>query len=177
MTSSHKRLVALPVVAALSLGIVGGTYYVVNRAAIPPSAREQVMNELTLTLTDGSTLDVSQFEEEPIIVVSWATWCSLCRGVLDTASAVQTHFGDRVTVIAVNRKEDESIVRDFRAAFPLPENIIYTRDDADAYYLKSGGQGMPEVVVYDSKGNLALHLLSIPTKDELINAVTPLFES
>jgi hypothetical protein len=89
---------------------------------------------------------------------------------------VQTRFGERITTIAVNRKEDAQIVRDYRAAFPLPQNITYTQDAGDAYYARSGGQSMPEVILYDSEGNLVVHLLELPTVEELSTLISPLLE-
>jgi thiol-disulfide isomerase/thioredoxin len=153
--------------------VVAGTYYLAHHQE-EVSARDRVMGEVVLTLESGTTLDTESLEGKPTVVMSWATWCPECLGILTVLSRVENHFADSVTTIAVNRKEDEQIVRDYRTHYALPDNIIYTKDVADAYYQQSGGHSMPEVVVYDQKGALIAHFLALPTEAELIDIISPL---
>jgi thiol-disulfide isomerase/thioredoxin len=142
-------------------------YYVVNRTPEPPPELERVMEDVVLTLSDGTTLDATTLGGRPTVVVSWATWCPDCLGLLTTLGAIKERYGEKINAIAVNRKDDEQVVRDYRVAYTLPDTITYTRDSDDVYYKKSGGQAMPEVVVYDKDGNMSAHLLAIPTEEEL----------
>jgi thiol-disulfide isomerase/thioredoxin len=163
------------VVAIVACAIVAGTYYViVLRHAALPTAREAAFHNVALTTEDGHSFDATQFGKKPVVVATWATWCPSCTEMLITLGAVKETFGDRIEVIAVNRKEEKSTIDSFRQAVSLPKNITYVTDGADAYFKNSDGRSMPEILVYDKEGKMTVHALAALSKDELVKALQDL---
>lgn len=175
ISPSTKRLVVLCVVGMVACALVAGTYYVVVlRHRTLPTAREVAFHNVTLTTEDGHSFDSTQLGKKPMIVATWATWCPSCTEMLVTLEKVKEIFGDRVEIIAVNRKEEKSTIDSFRAAFALPKNLTYVNDGSDAYFKNSDGRSMPEISIYDQNGNIREHALAAMSKDELTHILDDL---
>lgn len=168
VSPSAQRLLVLILIAIVACTIVAGTYYViVLRHQALPTARETAFHNVALTTEDGHSFDATQFGKKPVVVATWATWCPSCTDMLSTLGAVKDTFGDRVEIIAVNRKEEKSTIDSFRAAVSLPKNLTYVTDGADAYFKNSDGRSMPEIIIYDSEGKMREHALAALSKDEM----------
>lgn len=168
MSRSTRRLIVLIGIACIACTVVAGTYYmVVVRHAVLPTAKEVAFHNVTLTKEDGHSFDSTQLGRKPMIVATWATWCPSCTEMLSTLGAVKETFGDRIEILAVNRKEEKSTIDSFRASVSLPKNLTYVADGADAYFKNSDGRSMPEIIVYDKDGKMHAHALAAMTKEEL----------
>jgi|GEM_PF-3884796 len=175
---STLRVFALIAIALVSFAIIGLTYYeFVLKHRIGVSARETAFHNVALTTEDGRGFDSTQLGKKPMIVATWATWCPSCSDMLTTLGAVKAAYGDRIEVIAVNRKEEKSTVDSFRAAVSLPKNITYVTDGADAYFKNSDGRSMPEIIIYDKEGKLREHALAALNKAEIIKILEDLLQS
>ncbi len=172
ISPSTRRLIVLTAVATVACLLVAGTYYVVVlRHATLPTAREVAFHNVTLATEDGHSFDSTQLGKKPMVVATWATWCPSCTDMLTTLGAVKETFGDRVEIVAVNRKEEKSTIDSFRASVSLPKNITYVTDGADAYFKNSDGRSMPEIIIYDKDGKMHEHALAAMTKDELMKTL------
>jgi thiol-disulfide isomerase/thioredoxin len=161
------------VVAAAAL-IVGGAAYYFYTVNTGPTPREVAFTDVTLTTETGDPIDLTSFADAPVVVVSWATWCPSCIDALAVASRAKEKYPE-LEVLAVNRKEEQMIIDDYREAYQMPSGIVYARDDIDKYFKNIIGTSMPEVLVYDRDGGLRAHLLAPPTDDELAQIIDPLF--
>lgn len=168
MGSAYSRITLLIGVLCAAAALVVGTYLVVEfRSAAPENVREKSLSGIALTLENGETLDVAQFDGTPVIIVVWATWCPSCLEALTAAASVKEQYGDRVAVIALNRTEEQRIIDDYRNAVLLPRTITYVNDSDDAFFERVSGTSMPEVVVYGGDGSLITHLIASPSAEEL----------
>lgn len=168
ISPSTQRLIVLSVVAVVACALVIGTYYVVVlRHRAVPTAREVAFHNVALTTEDGKSFDSTQFGKKPTVVATWATWCPSCTDMLTTLGSVKETFGDRVEIVAVNRKEEKSTIDSFRVSVALPKTLTYVTDAGDAYFKNSDGRSMPEIIVYDKEGTMRVHALAAMSKEEL----------
>ena len=126
MPVSQKKQLALLLVIILSGILIASTYYFVllRKGADTRSDIVRTFEGTTLTLESGESLDVSYFGVTPVVVISWATWCPLCTDALAQFSQIKETYGDRVVIVAVNRKEEPSIIENYRAAIGLPKKRL-----------------------------------------------------
>lgn len=164
----------LALVAAVVLILIYGRSWWNEYTA--PSARESAFEGVTLTTESGEPLALESTEGKPLIIVSWATWCPECLTALKVAAEAKDRLGDRISVIAVNRKEERQIINDYRSAYELPDQVTYSLDSTDRYFMNVDGISMPEVLVYDSKGALVRRYLDAPQPDEFESVLNPLLK-
>lgn len=166
--SLRKQLVLLLVIILAGI-LIASTYYVVvlYKEKDTRSDIVRTFEGTALTLENGESLDIARFGTNPVVVISWATWCPLCTDALWMFSRVKETYGDKVVVVAVNRKEEASIVEDYRDSVGLPKNIVFVNDTADGYFKNVDGRSMPEILFYDRNGTLATHLIAPPSEAEL----------
>lgn len=175
ISPSTQRLGVLIVVAVVACALVVGTYYVVVlRHRLVPTAREVAFHNVVLTTEDGHSFDSTQLGKKPMVVATWATWCPSCTEMLTTLGSVKETLGDRVEIVAVNRKEEKSTIESFRASVSLPKNLTYVTDGADAYFKNSDGRSMPEIIIYDKEGKMREHALEALSKEELTKVLQDL---
>ncbi len=141
-----------------------------------PSAREVALDGVVLTTESGEPLALESTDGKPLVIVSWATWCPECLTALRVAAQSKERHGDRISVIAVNRKEEKTIINDYRAAYDLPTEVTYVLDSADHYFMNVDGISMPEVLVYDSKGALVRRYLDAPQPEEFESLLSSLLK-
>ncbi len=139
-----------------------------------PTPRESAFADVSLTTEAGEPIDLGAFTDAPAVVVSWATWCPSCIEAIAVAVRAKERHPE-LQVLAVNRKEEQMIIDDYREMYQMPTGATYARDDVDRYFKNITGTSMPEVLVYDRAGGLVAHLLAPPTDDELAQIVGPLF--
>lgn len=166
-------IVCVVVLIGIVLVVFGRSWW---EGLTTPPARESAFEGVMLTTESGEPLSLESTEGKPLIIVSWATWCPECLTALRVAAEVQERYGDRVNVVAVNRKEERAIIDDYRNAYPLPASVTYSLDSDDRYFKNVDGISMPEVLVYDSKGALVKRYLDAPQKDDLETVLASIIE-
>lgn len=159
-----RILAIVALIAAVVLILIYGRSWWNEYTA--PSARESAFDGVVLTTETGEPLSLESTEGKPLIIVSWATWCPECLTALRVAATAKERHGDRISVVAVNRKEERQIISDYRAAYELPASVTYSLDSTDRYFMNVDGISMPEVLVYDSSGDLARRYLDAPQPEE-----------
>lgn len=69
--------------------------------------------DFTATLVDGSSFTLSEQQGKVVLLNFWATWCGPCVGELPAFTRLVDTYGDKLSLLAVNSREDDQTVRDF----------------------------------------------------------------
>ena len=114
---------------------------------------------LALQLEDynGSNIPLSDFKGRPLVINSWAAWCPFCRKELVDFAAAQKEFGDKVTIIAVDRAETRETAKKYTDEIGVTEDMIFLLDPRDIFYQSIGGFSMPETIFIDKSGAVSIH--------------------
>ncbi len=66
----------------------------------------------TATTLNGGSINLADYlGKRPVILNFWATWCPNCIRDMPNLDQLSREFGDQVTVVAVNLREDPATVR------------------------------------------------------------------
>ena len=104
-----------------------------------------------LTNLAGEQVRLSQFTQQPVILVFWATWCPYCKKLLPGMERLHTKYGSSgLTILAVNIKEDwqpKTYWRNHQYSF----DALLAGDDVAEIY---GVTGTPSVVFIEPLGKV-----------------------
>ena len=117
---------------------------------------------------------LADFLGTPLVVNSWAVWCPFCLKELPDFAEVQKEFGERITIIAIDRAESLSKTRSYTDDLGITDNLIFLLDPDDLFYRAIGGFSMPETIFVDSVGNIWEHKRGIMSIEEIRNKVEQL---
>lgn len=135
------------------------------------AAQALIIEDEGKSFTDltGTPISINDSFGQVIVVMSWASWCPQCGKDLETLGNVAQEFKDKgVTVMAINRSEDKYTAERYLATLPpLPSELKMMLDGDDFYFNHSAGYAMPETVVFDEGGSIALQVHGEINKDEL----------
>jgi thiol-disulfide isomerase/thioredoxin len=92
---------------------------------------------------------------KPVLLEFWATWCSICKGLLPQLDAVHRTFGDAVELVGINVTVNDSKprIRRYLAEHRPPFRVLY--DDTGAGVRAFDVPGTSFIVVVDRAGNVA----------------------
>jgi thiol-disulfide isomerase/thioredoxin len=116
---------------------------------------------------DGNTVRLSGFQGTVAVVNSWATWCPFCVDELVDFAKLQEEFGDIITVIAIDRAESPSKVKEFGENLGVAGRMLFLLDPDDSFYESIGGFSMPETIFIDAGGNIRVHKRGPMKLDEM----------
>src|SRR5580698_6835807 len=119
----------------------------------------------TLPARGGSTVNLSQFKGQVVMINFWASWCVPCRKempLLETMYKKYKPLG--FTLLSVNvepeQKDAESFLKDTPVSFPV---LFDPKSKVSGLY---NVQGMPTTVFIDKKGAVRLMHVSYQAGDE-----------
>lgn len=121
---------------------------------LTPLAEQPEAPDFELTDIDGKTHRLSEYRGKVLIVNFWATWCPPCR---EEMPSMQRAWGlleqDGILMLAVNVGEDEDIIFQFMANYPVEFPLLMDRDSSvvGAWPVR----GLPTTFVVDPEGRLA----------------------
>jgi peroxiredoxin len=105
----------------------------------------------SLTDLKGETVTLSQFRGQPVVINFWATWCVPCRKEIPAFQrAFEAHQTEGLVILAVNQKEEASLVEPYVAEFDLSFEILYDADGAVSKTYQV--TGLPRTVFVDRQG-------------------------
>lgn len=105
----------------------------------------------------GKTVSFADFAGKPLVINSWAAWCPFCKQELPDFAAAQKEFGDKVTIIAIDRAESLNIAKGYTDSQGTTGKLIFLLDPSDSFYQSIGGFSMPETIFVDKDGNIVDH--------------------
>ncbi len=184
MTGEKQQYTKTFVVLLIILGVLGFlTYSVIS----PYGMFSDLKNDLKTIAPeesasyrdlDGNPVDLASFRGKPLVVNAWATWMPFSQTELPLLASMQEQYGDRVTILAINRMEDTILIRSFLETFGIKqEGLIFLTDPTDFFYRAIDGYAMPETIFYRSDGVIQNHVRGTLTESDLIRFIDTLIAS
>ncbi len=149
----HKQLLIAGGIAFV-IGISLAYYFFTRPTPGAETFREEY--NLTLRSYDGEEVPLSEFKRSIIVAHTWASWCPYCGAELQNLVELKKEFGDKITILAVNRAESLEEARAFTDPLGL-SGIEILLDPDDAFFRSIGGYAMPETVFIDSNSEVIFH--------------------
>lgn len=122
---------------------------------------EDIGEDFTFTLLDGSTKNLSDYRGKVVILDMWATWCSPCLAVMPELNKIYENYGrDDLEILSINIDSNEEIsyIQDFKdwytTSYGIELNWIFGNDDGtiSEKYMNEGL--IPTLVIFDQTGRL-----------------------
>lgn len=105
----------------------------------------------------GKTVSLADFAGKPVVINSWASWCPFCRQELPDLVKAQKEFGDKITIVAIDRQESLGVAKGYTDQQGTTNDLIFLLDSSDSFYQSIGGFSMPETIFVDKNGNIIDH--------------------
>lgn len=97
-------------------------------------------------------VDLDEYRGQPLVINSWAIWCTFCKEELPDFVQLQQELGDAALIIAINRGEPVSEQLEFLEGEGITDDLVYLQDKDDKFYNAIGGLGMPATIFINSVG-------------------------
>lgn len=145
----------------LAVALAAGIYYYIlswrGAVEVPVSPTAKQMPDLILSDYEGKIVNLSEFRGKPLVINAWASWCPYCKRELPDFAKLQEEFGEKITVIAINRRETLDIAKKYSDDLGVSGRIILLLDSDDSLYKAINGFSMPETVFVDREGFIRYH--------------------
>lgn len=171
MNQTYKKtLIALAILLVIALGI---TTYIVyqNKNAVLEETIEVFSNkpgESPYSDLLGNPVSLEQYLGKVLVVVSWASWSPFSQNDLTMLVELASEYSrDDVIFMAINRKETKEQAARYVQTIPSLEGLVVVLDPRDAFYSAVGGYAMPEVVIYNKRGEIVQHSRGVAQKSEI----------
>ena len=123
-------------------------------------------NHPTLHVTDASFASEIEQTNGLVLVDFWASWCGPCRDEAPMLAAAENAYGERITFVGVNIRDDISDARRFVREHGL--DYLHVRDDDLSIYDDYGLTGQPETFLIRADGTIAQHVAGpFPSRADL----------
>jgi cytochrome c biogenesis protein CcmG/thiol:disulfide interchange protein DsbE len=147
--------IAAGVIALIVLALLG--YALVSGPSQPPQVGSPVP-DFQYTALDGSPMNLSAHQGQPVVVNFFASWCDPCRQEATDLEQVWREYRDRgVQFFGIAYKDADSRAQAFLEEFDVtyPSTVDRSNRAARDY----GLTGVPETFVIDQHGLLVRHFL------------------
>ncbi len=105
---------------------------------------------IRLPRLDGSSFELSDAPDTPVMLVFWASWCGPCRREATEVAEIVRSYGSRVAVVSINSGEDPTkaaiAAKEWGMTWPVALDSLGAASQAYAV------QALPTVVVVDRQG-------------------------
>ena len=136
-------------------------------AALYPAQREAKARDFEVTLLNGETFTLSDYQGEVVLLNIWATWCAPCREETpDLQELYEKYKEDGFIILGVSIDEQgESVVRPFIEKYEVSYPIVI--DDGTIMDKYGPTMGIPTTYIINRKGNLQYFAVGALTNKEL----------
>lgn len=115
-----------------------------------------------LVSAQGEAVRLSEeIEEQPVVVLFWATWCPYCKALMPHLHSLRLEHGDAIKILAVNFREDGDPV-EFIETAGYDFTVLPNGDDVAAAY---NIYGTPGLVIVDHEQGIRFDLRSLPRRE------------
>jgi len=158
---SHRflRVVAFVVIVGSLCGV--GAYVFQHRAPAPHTETEGAVAyapDFTLPDETGALVQLSSVPGTVRVVNFWASWSPYSMSELPALVRLKETYGDKVTVLALNRDTDPREGRAFLERLRLRGALLFVYDHNDTYYKRVGGFNMPETLFVGEGERILAHV-------------------
>ncbi len=106
-----------------------------------------------LQSTSGETVNLAQFDGQPLVINFFASWCGPCRAELPDFEAVHQELGDDVTFVGISRDNStdgwRSLVDETGVTFDT-----FFEGSVNGLFEHVDGRGMPTTVFVSPDGEV-----------------------
>ena len=145
------------------LGLV--TLTTVILASVANAAGDPPAPTFSLPARGGSTIDLSQFKGQVVMINFWASWCVPCRQEMPLLDSIYKKYKPLgFTLLSVNVEPEQKDAENFLKQTPVTFPVVFdAKSKVSSLY---NVQGMPTTVFIDRKGNVRLMHVSYKSGDE-----------
>ena len=120
-------------------------------------AQPQTLPALEIPALTGKAVDLRQFEDRPVVVNLWATWCPPCRREMPVLEQAAADHPDVVFAFA-NQGESADTIRSFLEGQGLDlEHVLLDTDSEVGSHFRA--RALPTTLFFSTNGELtAVHL-------------------
>ena len=119
-----------------------------------PSSQPFAAPTISLTDSDGHTLELSELRGTLVLVNLWATWCEPCLREMPSLERLQSRLGERIAVLAVSEdRGGNKAVEPFIAKLGLKSVKIYIDPKSEVGHA-FGARGLPTSFLIDREGKV-----------------------
>ncbi len=176
-TPLHKRaLIALGILVVLMVAFTLIWKYYKSTQINKETASLFTVESGEAPYTDiyGKPVNLEGYLGQPLVVATWASWSPFSEADIKLLSELSQEF-NQVAFMAINRKEPkDQAERYINSIGGAPGGVIIVLDPRDEFYAAIGGYAMPELVVYNKKGEIILHERGVTNKDKIKEVLTSL---
>ena len=161
------------VAGALGLGVLGAGAAYASRSPEGGAVKPVEVETLDAPGSQAGTVEVPR-EGEVTLVEFFATWCTICQGMMDDLQEVNERVGDEVQMVSVsNEPIGHTVTRE--------EVIEWWRENGGAWTVGVDGDlvltdaldatSVPKTVVLDEKNEVVVSETGEKTADEIVESV------
>ena len=119
-----------------------------------PSSQPFAAPTISLTDSDGHTLELAELRGKLVLVNLWATWCEPCLREMPSLERLQSRLGERIAVLAVSEdRGGNKAVEPFIAKLGLKSVKIYIDPKSEVGHA-FGARGLPTSFLIDREGKV-----------------------
>lgn len=145
-----------------------------TRINYPPPERGKVSQLSGEDLMEpGKKIELSQFQDQVVVLNLWGSWCPPCRAEADDLQAVQDKTADQgVTVLGIDVRDSRSSAVDFKKNRNLTYPSIYDPSGRSLLSLKGYPRGVvPSTIILDRQHRVAGIYLTEMLESDLLPEV------
>lgn len=173
MVTSAQKKVAIGIIVLMVLAIAV-TVYLTRQTVDPKTVALFTPDAGALPYTDlaGNPLSLDQYLGSTLVVTTWASWSPFSTNDLQMLSTLSAEFADSDTVfMALNRNESPDLANRFMASIGNVPGVVIALDPTDHFYQQVGGYAMPEVIIFNQKGQITDHYRGVVDQQTLKEAI------
>lgn len=178
MVTPAQKKIAIGIITLVLLGIIA-TVYLTRQAVDPKTVALFTPDAGALPYTDlaGNPLSLDQYLGRTLVVTTWASWSPFSTNDLQMLSALSAEFADSDAVfMALNRNESRDLANRFMASVGDVPGVVIALDPTDHFYKQVGGYAMPEVIIFNQKGQITEHYRGVVDQQTLKEAIQKALE-
>ncbi|MEL7834846.1 TlpA disulfide reductase family protein [Fodinibius sp. Rm-B-1B1-1] len=147
-----------------------------SSATLYPAQRQAEARDFEVTLLNGDTFTLSDYQGQVVLLNIWATWCAPCRQETpDLQELYEKYKEDGFMILGVSIDEQgESVVRPFIEEYDVSYPIVIDQGEIMDKYGPT--MGIPTTYIINKKGNLEYFAVGALTNKELEPRIKTLLE-
>jgi peroxiredoxin len=145
------------------LGLLAVTTLILTATA--SAGGDQPAPDFSLPARGGSTIDLSQFKGQVVMINFWASWCGPCRQEMPLLESMYKKYKPLgFTLLGVNVEPEQKDAEGFLKQTPVTFPVLFdAKSKVSSLY---NVQGMPTTVFINRKGEVVLVHQSYKPGDE-----------